>query len=156
MTRTGVSVIIAIGMMVSINLSTAAETPRAATPTERSVASAIRGSPNDYLAAVVSVQSLCEILRGKFCFDRVRILDLIAQAPPPGPQRFVGSDFYLFGGGVDEQASHVLEPRVLVFVVPWPSTDSPTVYIAKSADTPADEKATGELRQAVESVRGKK
>ena len=156
MTPTGASVVIAIGMMVSINLSTAAEAPRAATPTERSVASAISGSPNDYLAAVVSVQSLCEIRRGKSCFDRVRILDLIAQAPPPGPQRFVGGDFYLFGGGVDEQASRGLEPRVLVFVVPWPSADSPSVYIAKLADTPADGQAISEVRQAVESVRGKK
>ena len=60
MTRTGVSVVIAISMMFSANLhSTAAETPRYSTPTERFVSSAISSSPDDYLAAVVSVQSMC-------------------------------------------------------------------------------------------------
>ena len=157
MNRPGVSVVIVIVMLACISLpACAAEKPQQGSQDQRSVASAINSSPNDYLAAVVSVQSLCEIRRGKSCFDRVRILDLIAQAPPPGPQRFVGSDFYLFGGGVDEQASRVSEPRMLVFVVPWPSSEKPTVYVAKVVDTRATEQSVNALRQAVQSAQGKK
>ena len=53
MTRTGVSVVIVIGMLACISLpARAAKKPQQGSQDQRSVASAINSSPNDYLAAV--------------------------------------------------------------------------------------------------------
>jgi hypothetical protein len=152
MTRIGVLVATAVTVtLVAGTPSPAAEARRYATLEERTIAKAIADSPRDYLAARVNIQSSCEIRRDEFCFDRVRILDLIAQAPAPGLQRAPGDDFYLFSGG-EPKAPPGPELQVLVFVVPWNGEEEPTVYAARMMHASSDEQAVSSLRKAVESV----
>ena len=132
--------------------SWAASSPRQyATVDERVVAEAIQTSPQDYLGAVVEVVSLCEVRRDDACLDRVRIIDLIAQAPEPANQRVVGEDFFLFSGKAESSKGQVVAARYLVFVVPMSGSEKPVAYGARLLNVSVDAEAVESLRKAVDA-----
>lgn len=122
--------------------------------TDKTVAEAIQRSPSDYVAAVVEVVSRCEIQHEDTCFDRVRIINLIAQAPPPGPQRGPGTDFFLLSGRGESMALTAPAPRYVVFAIPKPGASEHALYGAKLMDLSADEQSIESLRLAVERALG--
>ena len=133
--------------------SWAAPVPRQyATIEERTVAEAIQMSPQDYLGAVVEVVSRCEVRRGETCLDRVRIIDLIAQAPEPANQRVVGGDFFLFSGKVEWPEGQTPAARYLVFVVPMAASEKPVAYGARLLNVSVDAEDVERLRKAIDAV----
>ena len=144
---------VAVTALLLCPASWAASDPRRyATLDEKTVAEAIQSSPHDYLAAVVEVVARCEVHRDDTCSDRVRILDLIAQAPQPAKQRVVGEDLFLFSGKAEAPERQDAPARYLVFVVPMASSVGPTVYGARLMNVAVDAQAVDSLRNAVNAV----
>jgi hypothetical protein len=125
---------------------------RYATLDERTVARTIETSPHDYIAAVIQVATSCTMVCDGWCFDRVRIVEVIAQAPPPTEQVSVGGEFHLFSGAEGESNASSIGARFLVMAEPRGESSCPDKRYFASLLGPADAPSVKSLRQAFATV----
>ena len=119
---------------------------------ERTVAALVEASPHDYIGAVVEVSAACTVQCEGHCLDRVRIVELIAQAPAPAPQLTVGSEFHLLSGA--EKPSEPAGPalRLLVLVRPFALPDCQEKGYGAALMEPPDPASMESIRRAFEVV----
>src|SRR5262249_49372417 len=129
--------------------------PQFRTLEERIVAGTIASTPHDYIAGVIQIRANCSMRCGENCYDRVQLLKVIAQAPPPAKQLAVGDEFHLFSGTSAPSALPNPGPRFLVLASHIDSEGCPDETLGASLLSVPDNDRIASLRFAFQAVTGK-
>jgi hypothetical protein len=112
-----------------------------------------RKPPADYIGALIEVVADCEFRRDGACFDRVRIVEIMAQPAPPARQRVPGEDFFLVSGEPSEPRE-ARNWRALVLAVPFSTTAEPIGYGATFMTLSDDEETIALFRKSASFLLG--
>lgn len=155
MLRTFVLILSAAAAFFGTDVALCEPQPRKpATLDEKLVAGIVADPATHYVAGVIQVRASCSMHCGDACFDRVEIVDLIAQAPLPSEQLAVGSQFHLHSALSEPSTIPDPAPRFLVTVRQLNSYSCSYTPYAATSMGPPDKDSVESLRSAFKAVLG--